>query len=171
MSAQRGMFRAVGLDALEAEVVEIERRVRSLNRPLTPDERRSVTERVARVRERVADHYARHLMDNRPEVVSRGRPVAARAAKQGQDEARRRLRGQRQYRECSSDCPAATAYKTDRGLTVRCGVERTRLSEASDPQSLLTFCLGDYRACPTWRAERQRFLDGAPPLVLPSEGD
>lgn len=151
------------LVVMERQVVEMERKVRSLGRPLTHEERLHLTEEVGKIRAAVADEMAARM--ERPEVVSNGRPRSSMSAKRGLDEARHRLRARPQFQAACSDCPAAQTSAAGGEVVVRCGVEKTRLSSATSPQSLLTFCLGDYTACPSWRAERKRLALGQPELV------
>lgn len=137
---------------LEAEAAALERKIRTLGRPLTPEEQRYVRERVARMRLRLEERILEKMMDDRPEIVSAGRPVTAFLARKGQEEARARL----ELKAPCSDCPAATVFRAvGAGMTVHCAVEDRPLSSATDPQSLLTFCLGEYEACPSWRAEKE----------------
>jgi hypothetical protein len=82
-------------------------------------------------------------------------------------------------RPCAA-CPAAQVLGVTPadGLTVRCSVERSLITERESPSSLANFCLhdagdshGGYTACSTWRAEKERVWHGRRmPLVPASEG-
>lgn len=62
------------------------------------------------------------------------------------------------------ECPAAKLLGISAGgLTVRCAVERSLVTEQGDPSTLGSFCLcsaatrnGGYTACPTWQREKER---------------
>lgn len=81
---------------------------------------------------------------------------------------------------CATACPAAQqlGVNGENGLTIRCGIERSLITERESPSSLANFCLagteaadGGYSACSTWRAERERLWEGRlTPLVSTSEG-
>jgi hypothetical protein len=154
------------MDGLERRRVEIERelallqrRVRSIGRSLSPDERAQVAEQAAGLRQKLADFYMERMVNDRPEVVSRGEPVSGDAAQRGLEEARARLRG-----GCPS-CPAAQEINAvDGSVSLRCAIEGSILSSKSDPQSLLTFCVGvtpgAYQGCPTWMSQREAELAG-----------
>lgn len=163
---------AATLEQLEREVEDLTQKVRSVGRPLTHEERLAVTEQAGAIREQVADHWAARMQERKPEVVSRGKPRAAGAAKRGQLEARARLERVPEFRAACSSCPAAETWReATGGVTVRCGIERSRLSSETSPQSLLTFCFGDYSACTTWRLEKRRLAEGQPSLVAEHEGE
>ena len=57
-------------------------------------------------------------------------------------------------------CPAGTPIGcTPAGSGCRCGIEHSSICAATDPTSLIDFCLnraGGYRRCPTWLAEKER---------------
>lgn len=60
-------------------------------------------------------------------------------------------------------CPAGAAIgETPGGSGCRCRVEHESLTATSSPSSLILYCLsGDgYKACPTWRAEKDRIESG-----------
>lgn len=54
-------------------------------------------------------------------------------------------------------CPAGTAVGGDGCV---CAIERLRIDGRRNPDSIQAFCLGEYTACPTWRAERDRIDAG-----------
>ena len=139
--------------ALKARMDELARRINAVGRPLTEQEESQVVEMSADLRRRIADWMARRTIEGRAEVVSHGQPAAAAAAKRGLQEARRVLETRKTFRNGCSNCPAANDLG---GGAVRCAVEQTTLTPQDDPMSLATFCHGEYQACPTWRAERER---------------
>jgi hypothetical protein len=100
------------------------------------------------LRKRASEHLFDRLVEEREPLVSRGGPFSAEAVQRGLHHARGRLT---ESKACS-DCPAAQMVG-DR--MVRCAIERVVFSERSDPMTLLSFCLGDYRACPTWALSRE----------------
>lgn len=54
-------------------------------------------------------------------------------------------------------CPAGEPIgEALEGSGCHCRVEHSAILAATSPRSLLAFCLGDYRACPTWQAEKER---------------
>jgi hypothetical protein len=147
---------------LEAEMAAAVREAQRLGRSMTEQEEAAMFKRTAGLRQRIADWAARRLVERRPEVLTHGRPQAAEAAKRGLEEARARLRENEDFRRGCSQCPAATVMSADPGrwITIRCGVEHSVLSSEGDPMSVATFCLGDYRRCPSWRAERESNWSG-----------
>jgi hypothetical protein len=148
------------------EFAKLQRKVRDLGRPLTPSEALEVETATAKVRGILAQHMVRKLIDNRPEVISRGKPQAGDAAHRGLEEARRRLGENDRAKGCRSDCPAATVTRaTGVGVLVDCAIEGTRLSTETDPQSTLTFCFGEYTACPSWQIEKEREAANLPSLA------
>jgi len=53
------------------------------------------------------------------------------------------------------ECPAGEPIgETLKGSGCACHVEDNVLLSSTDPASLMRFCLGDYRICPTWRTEK-----------------
>jgi hypothetical protein len=142
---------------LQAESDAVLREVQRLGRPPTEAEQRTIFERTAGLRQRIADWAARKLVVGRPEVRTHGSPVAGEAAKRGLEEARARLRENEDFRKGRSRCPAAAVMSADPGrwITVRCGVEHSVLSSEGDPMSIATFCCGDHTRCPSWQAERE----------------
>lgn len=127
--------------------------MRTLGRPLTPAEQRYVRERVARLRLRLEEHIFERMVQERPELRTAGKPVTAELARRGQEEARARLA----VLPCESRCPAARVIRpASGGVAVHCAVEDQVLSSRSDPQSLLTFCMGAYESCPSWRLEKEQ---------------
>jgi hypothetical protein len=138
---------------LKREMDELARRVNAVGRPLTDQEEAAVVSQSSDLRRRIADWMTRRTILGRPEVLTRGRPVSGAAAKRGLQEARRVLEARRSFRRGCSGCPAATDLP---GGGVRCGVEQTTLRPDDDPMSLATFCHGEYKDCPSWRAERER---------------
>lgn len=71
-------------------------------------------------------------------------------------------------------CPAAALLGTNmtEGITVRCGVEKSLITERKDPSSLASYCLnntpmGGYTDCPTWRAEKEREWHGTAADLVP----
>lgn len=151
----------VDLQELERQAVVLNRKIRSLGRPLTPEELLEVNVTTARIRAGIAQRMVDRLIVNRPEVVSSGQPVAGTEAKRGQDEARARLHAKPEFKQACSNCPAAqVSRRVDGAVIVRCQVEGSTLSSAEDPQSVLTFCLGDHQACPSWMAEKEAIAAG-----------
>jgi len=77
-----------------------------------------------------------------------------------------------------AECPAAQLLGVGKqGLTVKCGVEKSLVTERESPSSLVNFCLAPagmnegYAACPSWRAEKEREWHGnRAPLVAAHEG-
>jgi hypothetical protein len=54
-------------------------------------------------------------------------------------------------------CPGGEPIaETAAGSGCECRVEQNALVASRDPSSLTQFCLADYCACPTWRAEKER---------------
>jgi len=35
-------------------------------------------------------------------------------------------------------------------------IEHSGIFASTSPRSLIAYCMGDYRTCPTWRAEKER---------------
>lgn len=140
------------LAELEARGLRLKRRIRALGRPPTAGEADEFRREGAEIRQGVADAMVERLVRDRPEVLTHGRPAAAVAARRGLAEARSRLR----LNGSESRCPAATVTPAIAdGFVVACGVEGSRLSSVSDPQSILTFCCGDHLACPSWQASKE----------------
>lgn len=55
-------------------------------------------------------------------------------------------------------CPAADFVgERPAGTTVRCGVEHTLIESLHDPNTLRSFCYGDYTLCPSWRDDKERY--------------
>lgn len=132
------------------------RRVRSIGRPLTVEEKKTVTDQAAKLRARLAEVLSDRMIGGRPELVSKGKPVGGELTKRGLDEARTRLERKREFREACSECPAATVFRqVGDAVSVLCNVEGSLLSSRTDPQSVLTFCMGDYLSCPTWIAGKE----------------
>lgn len=78
-----------------------------------------------------------------------------------------------------AECPAAQLLGTSgaNGVTVKCGVEKSLVTERESPSSLVNFCLAPagmnegYAACPSWRAEKEREWHGnRAPLIAAHEG-
>lgn len=150
------MVVALAVDALERDVLLLQRRAASI-RFAPPAEQREFNREVAEVRKQAAVVLSERMVEQRPEVISRGAPFLGGLARAGQSEARRRLEQTRGFKAACSDCPAANVSReTSGGVRVLCRVEGTELSSRTDPQSLLTFCLGNHRACPSWVMERER---------------
>ena len=55
---------------------------------------------------------------------------------------------------CPAGCPALA------GTGVLCRVAHEVIDGRLNPHSLQGFCLGDYQACSTWRAEKQAVAEG-----------
>lgn len=152
---------AVDLVELERRTVKLNRQIRELGRPLTADEERTVRVQASQIRQGLADAVSDRLIANRPELVSKGQPVSGAAAQNGLLEARARLHKTPGFKSACSSCPAAeVSRRVDGAVVVVCRVEGTTLSSAGDPQSLLTFCLGDPQACPSWQAEKEAIAAG-----------
>jgi hypothetical protein len=146
---------AVAVEALEREVEQLRRRAATMWRA-APDDRRRFNRDVAEFRKRAADHFVERQAENRPEVITRGKPFLGDLAQRGQVEARYRLERTQGFKLACSDCPAAqTSREVGGGVRVECRVEGTTLSSRTDPQSLLTFCMGDHQSCPSWVMDRE----------------
>jgi len=53
-------------------------------------------------------------------------------------------------------CPAGEPIgEALAGSGCRCRIERNSLLSATDPTSLVRWCLGDYDTCPTWQADKE----------------
>lgn len=145
---------------IERDLALLQRQVREVGRPLTHEENAVVSQRAGEIRQRLANYMTQKLIEERPEVISRGAPVSGDAAQHGLEEARARLSG------CVS-CPAAQEiHPVDGSIGCRCQIEGSILTSKTDPQSLLTFCVGTrpdaYESCPTWMAARDAELAGRP---------
>jgi hypothetical protein len=140
---------------LQADMARVAARVQTVARfrALTPEEERRIFDQTAGLRQRLARYMQRRMIDQRPEVVTHGRPASGEAAQRGLERAREALRGRESFRRRRPTCPAANLLG---GGAVRCAVEHTTLDPRGDPMSLATFCYGDHTVCPTWRAERDR---------------
>jgi hypothetical protein len=151
----------VSVAELDKEALQLKREIAELGiAPSSPAAQERFGRKLESIRRRLADHLVQRMIEKRPEVISHGRPTASKKVRQGQHEARTRLEQSKRYREACSDCPAANVSKTVFGLVVHCGIEGTRMTSQSDPQSLLSFCLSDdYTICPSWRTERQAYWD------------
>jgi hypothetical protein len=58
-------------------------------------------------------------------------------------------------------CPAAMPlFETPEGAGVRCAVDRNTLTALRDPQSLDTFCFGNYAMCTSWQMEKEWVAEG-----------
>lgn len=122
--------------------------------------------RAAELRETISAAHAADIAGRHPEVITHGRPAAGIAIRRAQAEARTRL----EARKGCSACPAAETLRGTGEVVVICGVERGPVDSRTDPQSLLTFCFGDYKTCPSWRAEKERErLGHRAPLVSDAE--
>lgn len=151
----------------EREAQALIESVKQLGRPLKEDEARIVRARAGELRETISAAHHADLVANRAEVISHGTPFISQAIRRAQDEARSRIEA---VKTCSN-CPAAETFRGSGEVVVHCAVERSLVDSRKDPQSLLTFCLGDYTACPSWRAEKERQrLGHKAPLVPATEG-
>lgn len=57
-------------------------------------------------------------------------------------------------------CPAgAEVGQTPRGEGVLCRIEHSVLPVIGHTRSLVSYCCGDYTACPTWRAKRDAEIE------------
>lgn len=73
----------------------------------------------------------------------------------------RRTRARQLVFDPKPECPAALALAETRGGSgVRCAIEQAVLTAQGDPSSLASFCLGNYRVCPTWAFEKERIEEG-----------
>lgn len=53
-------------------------------------------------------------------------------------------------------CPAGMGYMDAmKGPACRCRIERSDITSVEQPTTLLRFCQGEYRTCPTWRADKE----------------
>ncbi len=113
----------------------------------------------------------------RPFVNAHDAPAAALKIKASLEAARERVRAGSREVACPAGCVLGVG--AEEGLTIRCGVERSLITEQHDPSSLVSFCLTDggtnvkegYQACPSWRAEKERVWQGRlTPLVSSAEG-
>lgn len=116
-----------------------------------------------------------YTLDERPRVSAHDGVLRAEAIKAEIVAARAAVSAGEQV----AACPAARTLGVGKdGVTIRCCVERSLVSERENPSSLLNFCLrdasdpsGGYTRCPTWRAEKEREAHGTrSPLVAESEG-
>lgn len=152
---------AESLRELERRGLLLKRKVRSLGRPPSAEEEREIRKEARAIREGLADSMMQQLIHDRPEVISRGKPHSGEAAQRGQNEARSRLHDKPEFKDACSRCPAAAVtQRVDGEVSVVCGVEGTVLSSATDPQSVLTFCMGDHLGCPSWQAEKEAIAAG-----------
>lgn len=55
---------------------------------------------------------------------------------------------------CPAGCPALA------GSGVLCRVEHHVIDGRLNPYTLRDFCLGEYKACPTWRADKDAVAEG-----------
>jgi|1185.fasta_scaffold13313_2 hypothetical protein len=55
---------------------------------------------------------------------------------------------------CPAGCPARA------GTSVLCRIEHEVIDGRLNPYSLRDYCLGDYRTCSTWRAEKEAVAEG-----------
>lgn len=53
------------------------------------------------------------------------------------------------------ECPAGELVSRF-GIGCRCRIEHSTITAAENPSSLDRFCMGDFKQCPTWRAERDK---------------
>lgn len=54
-------------------------------------------------------------------------------------------------------CPAGEPIgEALAGSGCACRIEESALMAATDPSTLIAFCLHDYQTCPTWQADKQR---------------
>ncbi len=98
-------------------------------------------------------------------------PFAAPAARRRLAEAQARIREARET-ACAA-CPAARLLGVGaNGLTVRCAVERSLITEREQPSTLGAYCLSleGYPSCPTWRSEKERIWASRAALVGEHEG-
>lgn len=149
------------LRELERDALRLARRIRQVGRPLTPDEDRAAKRETQKIRERLASAMTDELIVNRPEVVSHGKPGAGLEAHRGLEEARARLERTEGFKTACANCPAAQVTRSALGgIAIHCRVEDTRLTSRQDPQSVLSFCVGDYESCPSWMAEKEAIAAG-----------
>lgn len=110
----------------------------------------------------------------RPRVKSELGPRAHAQMVRAMEAARERLR-EAGSTGCAA-CPAASVLGAGvDGLAVRCGVERSVITEREDPSTLAHLCTvsgqDGYQRCPSWRAEKDRIRSGrTAPLVPATEG-
>lgn len=45
-----------------------------------------------------------------------------------------------------------------RGPAVECRIEDSEITAGTEPSSLVSYCMGNYTECPTWRADREHHL-------------
>ena len=147
---------------LQADMDRVAARVQAVarHRALTPEEETRIFDQTAELRDRLARYMQRRMIDERPEVITHGKPVSGEAAHRGLEKARETLRELPTFQRRRPPCPAANVL--GRGA-VRCPIEHSTLDPHDDPMSLATFCYGNHQACPTWRAERDRRTSG--PLI------
>lgn len=57
-------------------------------------------------------------------------------------------------------CPGGEAIgETMKGSGVHCRIEDSEVLADENPSSLVAFCCGNYRNCPTWQAEKHRIAE------------
>lgn len=86
--------------------------------------------------------------------------------------ARQRLRGRELYRRGEVECWAGepVALSRDGSPGCYCNVTLSMVSERADPGSLAKFCMGEFRVCPVWHAEKQRLEERRGRLVSSERG-
>lgn len=58
-------------------------------------------------------------------------------------------------------CPAGQpVFETPEGSACRCSIEKNTLSALRDPESLSTFCMGNYTMCTSWQTEKTWIEEG-----------
>jgi hypothetical protein len=81
--------------------------------------------------------------------------------------ARESLEQRPSFREGRPVCPAGKfVAETSEGPACRCVIEQQTISVGTQPVSLGDFCFGDYRACPTWRAEKKRIEESRKTFLI-----
>lgn len=59
-------------------------------------------------------------------------------------------------------CPAGEPVaETSEGAACRCRIEHNTLTIRRDPTSLVSFCLGRYDTCSTWREDKHRIWEAS----------
>lgn len=69
-------------------------------------------------------------------------------------------------------CPAGVfVAETIRGPACRCRITQETLTVVENAGTLRAFCAADYKACPTWRAEKEAIAERRDKLLHAEIGD
>lgn len=73
----------------------------------------------------------------------------------------RRTRARRLTFDPPVVCPAGTpVFETNTGSGCHCAIEKNTLTALRDPDSLSTYCFGNYAMCTSWQTEKVWIEDG-----------